>query len=358
MNRRLLDRYLLRETAAAWLAVTVVLLAIMLSTRFASVLNFAAKGEIPRDLLFDVAMLSTLRYLVILIPASLLLAIMIALGRLYSDNEITAMSACGMSPRQLYRPFLSLAVLLMLLTAALAFQIGPWAGRQADYLVKDAKRMLQLMPLEAGQFRSLAGGRAVFYTAAMDPGGERFGQVFAHLEPERGQPSVVVADHGRQRIDPSSGDRVVVLEDGYRYVGTPGSADYDVVKFRELTLRLSPPPFIYFNDQRVLAPTQALLGSRDPRDQAELQARLAAPLSVLLLALLAVPLSHLKPREGRYGKLVLGILAYLVYANLISLGQSWIGKGLIPAGVGLWWVHGAVLSATLWLMARRQSFVR
>jgi lipopolysaccharide export system permease protein len=358
MRRGLLDRYLLRETAGAWLAVTVVLLAIMLSTRFASVLNFAAKGEIPRDLLFDVAMLSTLRYLVILIPASLLLAIMIALGRLYSDNEITAMTACGMSPRRLYRPFLSFAVLLMLLTAVLAFQIGPWAGRQADYLVKDAKRMLQIMPLEAGQFRSVAGGRAVFYTSEMDPTGERFGHVFARLEPVRGEPSVVVADHGRQTIDPRTGDRVVVLEDGYRYVGTAGSADYDVVKFRELTLRLSPPPFVYINDQRVLATTGALLASRDPRDQAELQARLAAPLSVLLLALLAVPLSYLKPREGRYGKLVIGILVYLIYANLISLGQSWIGKGLLPAAVGLWWVHGAVLLAALGLMARRQSFAR
>src|ERR1700757_778629 len=112
MKASILDRYLMREAATAWFGVTFVLLAIMLSTRFASVLNFAAKGDLPRDLLFNVVLLSTLRYLVILVPASLLLAIMLSLGRLYSDNEIAAMTGCGVGLWRLYRPFLWLAVIL------------------------------------------------------------------------------------------------------------------------------------------------------------------------------------------------------------------------------------------------------
>lgn len=357
MKGLVLDRYLMREAATAWLGVTFVLLAIMLSTRFASVLNFAAKGDLPRDLLFNVALLSTLRYLVILIPASLLLAIMLSLGRLYSDNEIAAMTGCGVGLWRLYRPFLWLASLLALLTAALSFSIGPWAGRQADYLVNDAKRLVQYTPFEAGQFKLAAGGKAVFYTATMNPAGDSFGQVFAQIEESRGN-SVVVATHGEQSADPASGDRSVRLYDGYRYYGTPGAADYDVVKFKQLTLRLSPPAFDYINNQRVLSATGDLIGSADPRDRAELESRLAAPLSVLILALLAVPLSHLQPRQGRYGKLVLGILAYLAYANLVSFGATWIGKGKLPPQLGLWWVHGLVLLVALWLIARRQGWVR
>ncbi len=357
MNRRVLDRYLMREAGTAWLAVTVVLLAIMLSTRFASVLGIAAKGELPRDLLLQVVMLSTLRYLVILIPASLLLAIMLSLGRLYSDNEIAAMTGCGVGLGRLFRPFLWLAALLALLTAALSFAVGPWAGRQADYLVKDAKRLVQYTPFEPGQFKPTAGGKAVFYTASMNSDGTRFGRVFAQIEDAHGA-SVVVADHGDQRSDPGNGDRSVRLYDGYRYSGTPGSAEYDVVKFKELDLRLSPPAFDYINNQRVLSATTELMGSADPGDQAELQSRLAAPLSVLILALLAVPLSHLRPRQGRYGKLVLGILAILVYLNLISFAATWVAKGKISPVLGLWWVHGLMLSVALWLIARRQGWVR
>ncbi|MDR3414913.1 MAG: LPS export ABC transporter permease LptF [Nevskia sp.] len=357
MNRMVLDRYLMREAATAWLAVTLVLLAIMLSTRFASVLGIAARGELPRDLLLSVALLSTLRYLVILMPASLLLAIMLSLGRLYSDNEVAAMSGCGVGLGRLYRPFLWLGAALAVLTAVLSFAVGPWAGRQADYLVKDAKRLVQYTPFEPGQFKPTAGGRAVFYTASMNPQGNQFGQVFAQIEESRGS-SVVVAQRGEQSADPASGERSVRLYDGYRYYGTPGAADYDVVRFKQLTLRLSPPAFDYVNDQRVLTPTADLLGSADVRDRAELQSRLAAPLSVLILALLAVPLAYLRPRQGRYGKLVQGILVYLVYANLISFGATWIGKGKIPAAAGLWWVHALVLAAALWLVARRQGWLR
>lgn len=356
MNRLILDRYLLREAAAAWAAVTFILLAIMISTRFASVLAVAAKGELPRELLLNVALLSSLRYLVILIPASLLMAIMLSMGRLYSDSEVAAMTGCGVGIGRLYRPFIVLAVLLAGLTAALSFSIGPWAGRQADFLVKDAKRLVQFTPFEAGQFKTVAGGRAVFYTASLSADGVELGRVFARIEQE-GSDSIVVSDRGRQTIDPASGERIVTLLDGYRYFGTPGEANFDVVKFNELVLRLAPPPFNYINNQRKLSPTSALFGSADPRDQAELQFRLAAPISVLILALLAVPLSHLKPRQGRYAKLVIGILVYLVYANLLGLGQAWIGKGKIPPLLGLWWVHAILLGWALWLIRRRRSVV-
>lgn len=353
----ILDRYLMREAAGAWATATFVLLTIMISTRFASVLNFAAKGEIPRDLLFQVVLLSSLRYLVILIPATLLLAIMVSLGRLYSDNEVAAMTGCGVGMGRLYRPFLWLALALSVLTAALSFEIGPWAGRQADYMVKSAKQLVQFTPFEAGQFKTVGGGRAMFYTASMSDSGDKLGEVFAQIQESDGA-SIVVANRGEQVTDAASGEREVHLFDGYRYFGTPGTQQYDVVRFRELKLRLAAPPFNYVNNQRKLESITTLIGSRDPQDEAEVAGRIAAPISVLILALLAVPLSHLQPREGRYGKLVLGIAAYLVYANLISFGQAWIGKGKLSPMLGLWWVHAIMLAIAGVLIAKRQGLLR
>src|SRR2546423_12357946 len=111
MKGGILQRYLLREAAGAWVAVTVVLLSIMLATRFARYLAVAASGKLPKELLLEVVALSSMQYLMILIPVSLLLAIMLSLGRLYKDQEMAAMTACGISSAQFYRPFVMRALI-------------------------------------------------------------------------------------------------------------------------------------------------------------------------------------------------------------------------------------------------------
>jgi lipopolysaccharide export system permease protein len=350
-GKGVLYRYVLLEGLMAWLGVTTVLLAIMLSTRFARFLADAAAGKIPREFLLNVAGLSCLQYLVILIPVSLLLAILLALGRMYRDQEISAMAGCGVGPGALYRPFMLLAFCLAALTAALSFQIGPWAGRQADALFRDAQRLIRFTPFEAGRFKELAGGKAVFYTASIDDADGSLETVFARLQDRHGQ-SIVTAQRGSQGLDPNTGERVL-LEQGYRYAGEPGRGDFNVLRFDTLTTRVAPPALPYLSGKRKLRETSQLLGSEDPEDQAELQWRIAAPMSVLLLALLAVPLAHTDPRAGRYGKLVIGILAYLVYSNLLALGQAWVAKGFVSGTIGLWWVHALAGVAAFWLIANR-----
>ena len=210
MLRRTLDRYLLQETAAAAVAVTLVLLAIMLSARFARFLGAVATGDLPRDLLAQVVGLSSVQYLVLLLPAALLLAVMLTLGRLYKDSEVAAMMGCGVSLGGLYRPFLWLSTLMALLTAWLAFVAGPWAGRQVDYISKDARRLVQYTPFEPGRFKSVGGGRAVFYTEEIDSKGEKLTTVFARIQEQEGE-SVVIASEGRQQVDTDTGERRVTL---------------------------------------------------------------------------------------------------------------------------------------------------
>jgi lipopolysaccharide export system permease protein len=192
----------------------------------------------------------------------------------------------------------------------------------------------------------------VFYAAKVESVDNTFDTIFARLQDRRG-PSIITAQHGSQALDPQTGERILTLERGYRYAGEPGRGDFNILRFDTMTTRVAPPPLPYLSGKRKLRETGQLLGSDDPEDQAELQWRIAAPLSVLLLALLAVPLAHTSPRAGRYGKLVLGIVAYLVYSNLLALAQAWVAKGYVPAAVGLWWVHGLAAVATFWLIAQR-----
>ncbi len=352
-----LDRYLLREAGSAWLGVTLVLLAIMVSSRFARFLAQAAAGELPQDLLLQVALLSSLQVLVLLIPVSLLLAIMMALGRLYQDNEVAAMTGCGVGLWSLYRPFMLLGGALAVVTAALAFQIGPWAGRTSDYAVKNAARFIKFNPFEEGHFKSVADDRAVVFTEHMSPNGDRLENVIGQIV-ETNTRSFITARRGSQAVDADTGVRDVVLEEGYRYSGVPGSAAFDVIRFDKLTTHIRPPEFMYVSSKRKIMKTSELLGSSDPKDRAELQWRIGAPISVFVLALLAVPLAHTRPRQGRYGKLVIGIVVYLVYSQLLGVAQAWVAKDAPISVLGLWWVHALMLAAAGLLLAQRQNWLQ
>lgn len=356
MRLGILGRYLLREATGALAAVAVVLLAIMMSAQFARYLAQAAGGKIPKDVLLSVVGLTSLQYLMILIPFSALLAVMLTLGRLYKDQEIAAMSGCGVGGRRLYAPFLLLAVGMSLLAGAFSFQIGPWAGRQADYLLKDGRWLIQFNPFEEGRFKEVGNGRATFYTDRVEAGGEKLGLVFGELREDDGV-SALTARSGRYTLA-ADGTRQLVLEDGWRFHGQPGQGNYDITHYDTLTSRIQLPEFVYKTEVRKIRPTSELLASRDRADRAEWHWRLAAPISVFLMILIAVPLSHLAPRQGRYGKLVVGILVYLVYSNLLTFGQTYIAKGKMPEALGLWWIHAAAAALALALIARREGWWR
>lgn len=357
MKFGILDRYLLREAGGAWLAVTAVLLAIMLATRFARFLGEAATGVLPRELLFQVVALSSLQYLVILIPVSLLLAIMLALGRLYKDSEIAAMHGCGVGLSLFYRPFILLGLLLAGFSAALSFYIGPWAGRTSEYISKDAARFVQYNPFEVGRFKEVADGLAVFYTSDMSAAGDKLGEVFAQISEASGT-SLLMAKSGHQTVNPLTGRREVTLENGFRYRGEPGQSGYEIMRYAELTTHVEPPAFAFSTNRRRIYPTQELMHSSDLEDRAELQWRFAVPVSVLVLVLLAVPLSHIGPRQGRYGKLAIGIVIYLAYSQLIGAGETWISRGILPPYLGIWWVHGIVLIGAFCLIGQRSHWWR
>jgi lipopolysaccharide export system permease protein len=352
---RILDRYLFREALETWAGVTGVLLLILMSSRFAFYLGDAAQGRLPGDAVFSLLALSTVNYLTLIIPLGLFLGVMLAFGRLYRDSEMAALQACGVGVRDLYRPLLRLALLLAVVLLLLATVVGPWAADKSNIVRKNAERQAEISVFESGRFKQTRNGDAVYYAERVDEAGLTLENVFVQrVEREPAAPgvvpretvSIITARSGSQELDEQTGVRRLVLREGQRYTGVPGDADFSVVGFAEHGILLDViDPDYATNDPRVLD-TPTLLGSDDPRHRAELHWRIGVPLQALVFALLALPLSRVEPREGRYGRLIAAIMVYIIYSNLLGVLRVQLEKGTVDPDLGLWPVHLLFLAIT------------
>ena len=359
----ILDRYVLREIFLTWVGVTGVLLIILLSNKFSGFLGDVAVGRLPKDAIFSLVGYSSIYYLLILAPIGLFLAILLSVGRLYQDSEMSAMKACGIGPWQLYRPIFLLAAILSASLYWLSMEASPWAARQTLDVQNTARAQVQISNLEPGKFLTADEGRLVFYANQKNAQGQ-LEQVFlqqAELNTEsdieaddaqRGQ-QLVTANTGYHQSVNESGQKLFILKNGTRFQGIPGRTDYEVINFAEHGI-----PFV-LNVKKNKAAGPEEMTAAQIRDQtsldfrAELQWRWSVPISALLLAFLALPLSKTNPRQGRFGKVAIAILLYIVYVNLMALSKAWIVKEQIDPLIGLWWVHLLILSLTVVLLLQQ-----
>lgn len=352
---RILDRYIFREIATAWVGVTMVLLLILLTNQFARVLGDVAKGKLPKNAAFDVIGLSAVQYLTILVPIGLFLAIMLALGRLYRDSELPAMMACRVGPSGIYRPLSWLMLPLVLGVAWLSIEGGPWAMTNVDRIGAEARRQVDLASIEPGQFTVFGPDRAVVYGHGVTPQGQ-MEKVFMQRQVGGGFIEVVIAEIGEMLESNDPDVRLLVLRDGRRYEGVPGTTEFRVTEFAEhgIPYRL---PSLKTSEPRPRAMAFLdLMRSDEPEHIAEFQWRLGIPLSTIILAILAVPLSKSQPREGRYGRLAIGLLVFIIYLNMMSAAKAWIEQSTISPALGIWWVHGCMLLFALSLLAVQNGY--
>jgi lipopolysaccharide export system permease protein len=144
----------------------------------------------------------------------------------------------------------------------------------------------------------------------------------------------------------------VTLFNGRRYEGVPGESNFRVIEFREHGIPIAAPEDAVSTTDPDTKPTRELFGSGSASDIAQLQSRASSPLMALVLTLVAVPLSRLRPRQGRYARVGFAIVVYFVYSNLLSAAKVWLEKGDLPPAIGVWWVHLGVLALGLYLAFR------
>jgi lipopolysaccharide export system permease protein len=349
----LITRYIFRETFGAWLIVVAVLFLILMTNQFAEILGDAAANRLPREAVFAIFGLTALRYLAVLTPIALFLGVMLALARLNRDCEMAALSACGVGPGRLLVPVTVLTALLAAGLSWLALLTTPEASRRIEEIKFAAEQELEFDALEAGRFTTPDSGDTVLYPR--DVVGDELLDVF--LQRQQGDRVVaILAERGRRVVDAATGALSFVLYNGRRYEGVPGDSEFLVVEFAEHGIPIRTEERKEFIEVVEAKSTLALLRSPLPADRAELQWRVSMPLSLFVLAFLAVPLSRSSPREGRYGRLGIGLLIYITYANLMSIARIWVERGLIAEWLGMWWVHVVFAAAALLMLGRASGW--
>jgi lipopolysaccharide export system permease protein len=349
---RILDRYILREVAMSWLSVSGVLLAIMLTDQVARVLERAAEGGYPRGVVFELILLGATRSLPMVLPIALLLGVVLALGRLYHDSEMTAAQACGTGSRIVMVPVIAFTLVLTALLAYVSLQVAPAAAGRMLALSNEALRAGQFAPIGAGKFSTFGGGGTVVYAQAADPDGT-LRRVF--VQRSRGNVLEIALAQRATHSYAEGGDiQVITLFDGERYEGIPGERHFRIVRFAENTIPVRLPEMAGGIMKLDGVPTRELLESTKPDQRGELHWRLALPIMAVVMGMIAVPLARLRPRQGRYARVGYAILIFFVYIELAIAGKVWLVRGVTPEWLGLWWVHGAVVlfAATLLLVPR------
>jgi len=346
------ERSLIREFSLVALAVVAVLLALILTRLLILLLGKAAGGEVLPEAVIGLIAFGILTYMPVLLSIAAFVAVLLTLTRSFRDSEMTVWFTSGLSIAAWVKPVLRFALPIALVCAVLSLAIAPWSEAQS----REYRRLLEsrdeISAVTPGVFFESRQADRVFFVDKLSERDDVVNNIFVQST-QGNRMGVMVAQKGFVETA-GNGDRFVVLLNGRRYEGTPGTLDYRTVDFDRYMLRIEPreakkdetPPAKAMG-------TMDLLAEPTPHNIAELHWRVALPLSVVLMALFAVPLSFVNPRTGRSWNLVFAVLAYTFYNNMLSIFQAWTAQGKIPTWIGLWPVHLGVIAVLALLLSRQ-----
>jgi lipopolysaccharide export system permease protein len=332
------SRYLIREILHSFFAVFFVLLVIAIAILFVELLTEMSTSVFSSVFILQLIALKIIGKLVVLLPVALYVAILLALGRLYSDSEIVAMWAGGIGPRRINLSVLWLLLAFAAATSVISLYLSPKAMGTREVVWERAKADAEISGVLPGRFLEFGNGELVAYTEALSADKREMENVFAKLT-IAGSQNLLVARKAHFSGSAEETGRYIVLEDGYRYSGSPGSVDYTVYRFARHSFRIDQE-----RDESVInnpdgLPTWELLKIPDPAYSAELQLRISQPISLVLLGMLALPLARTLPRQGKYTKLAMGVAIYFLYGNAVGVMQTFVERGKVSTVIGIWPVH-------------------
>ena len=340
-------RYLSREILSSTFAICIVLLLVLISGRFVKYLGNALAGNLDPSVIFAIIGYRIPGFLELTIPLGFFLAILLVFGRLHVESEMSVLRSSGISERQLLSYVLSIAFILSAVVAWLSLSVSPAGAAKAEMILKAQEEMTELDKVSPKRFYRLSGSKGVTYAESIGENRE-LDEVFVAMtagsdETYDNRLVVVVAEKGRQEKSMDGEQRFLVLERGYRIEGVPGSYNYQITHFDQYGSKLKSPKKISQDPETDAITSLELWDSDDLAYMATLQWRLSAPLMVVIIVLLAVPLSRTNPRKGRFAKLLPAVLLYFFYLMALNIVRENMETGEIPIGLTLLPVHGFFL---------------
>ncbi|KJY96507.1 LPS export ABC transporter permease LptF [Pseudoalteromonas ruthenica] len=341
----LIFRYLTAEVFKSQVAVFLTLMTIFISQKFVVILGDASEGSIPAKLVLSMVALKLPQLASLILPLSIFLGIILAYSRVYADSEMTVLKACGVSEWYVVRITLISSTALAILAGAMTLYLAPWASEKEYQLKERAQADAGLSALRAGRFQETGNEKAVVFIHDMDDGGRVLNKVFVAQLPRgegQQQSQVVYAEQG-QVIERDNGEQQLILRQGQRYETQAWALNMQHTEFDSYQVQIREQAIEHQRRKLEAVPTAKLLEQDSNEAISQFQWRLAIPLSIPLLTLIAVPLSVVNPRQGKFAKLVPAISLYLGYFILLNAAKFALEDGKIPPSIGLWWVHLSAL---------------
>lgn len=352
------EKALRRDLASLAGIVFSTLFTIMVTTTLIRLLGRASSGTVDTASVLPLIAFASINFLPVILVLTLYISVLMALTRAYRDSEMVIWFASGQSLTSFVRPVLRFAVPFAIAVAVIGFLVAPWANRQASEFQQRFVQREDVSQVAPGQFRESTRADRVFFVENVSEKERTVHNVFvAQLKPQGAGFSVVVSSRGFVDNQPD-GQRFLVLEEGRRYDADETAGTYRLSDFERYGVRLEPSRSESTDTSMRVRDTLGLITSGGNRELGELSWRISMPVSALLLALLAIPMSSVNPRVGRSINLVIAVLLYVLYNNLISVTQAWISQGRTSFFVSGWIVHAAMALLILHLFRRRMTLRR
>jgi lipopolysaccharide export system permease protein len=320
------------------LAILFILLLIFFCQKLVRILGAAVDGDIPTNLVLSLLGLGIPEMAQLILPLSLFLGLLMTLGKLYTESEITVMHACGLSKAVLVKAAMILALFTGAVAAVNVMWAGPWSSRHQDEVLSEAKANPGMAALAQGQFQQASDGSAVLFIESVN--GKRFQDVFlAQLRPKgNARPSVVVADSG-ELSQQKDGSQVVTMNQGTRFEGTAMLRDFRITDFKNYQAIVGHQAVTSDPDDTEQMDMRTLWHTQTDRARAELHWRFTLVATVFIMALMVVPLSVVNPRQGRVLSMLPAMLLYLVFFLLQTSIKSNGGKGKMDPMIWMWGIN-------------------
>ncbi len=347
----IIDRYIIREILKPAVTISIVLISIFgcyIATRY---LEDAVHGQLPGFTVIQLILLRIAIALEVLLPTTLYLSVVISLGRLYRDSEMTAMFACGISMARVLKSIFFVSVMFGMMVACFSLYIRPWAWGKFFELKARAKANFDMTRMKSGNFYELENGNRVIFTDKVNNKKNIAKHVFIQTK-HNAILEVIYAEQARQYNDESTGKLILMFRNGFLYEFSQFGKNGRVSQFETMLMPLETKDVIQPEYKIKAASTGHLIHSNNVEEIAELHWRFIAPVSTVLLALLGVSLSKSSPRQGKYSKVTTAIVIFGVYYNLIAITKKWVGQGVIDSIPGIWWVQIMLAGLALVLLYR------